>query len=70
MLTLITSTSAELNHLLKLAMEGEIRELLFEINRWEAEQPQLNAFIQKIRPLAENCRLKKLKELLKGYLVD
>ena len=68
--TLITPTPAGLNYLLKLAMEGEIRELLLEINRWEAEQPQLNAFIQKIRPLAENCRLKKLKELLKGYLAD
>jgi len=61
---------AELSQLLELAMEGEIRELLLQINQWEAEQPQLNTFIAKIRPLAENCRMKKLKELLKGYLAD
>ncbi len=68
--SLITPTPAELNHLLELAMEGELRELLFQINQWSEEQPQLNAFIEKIRPLAENCRLKKLKELLKGYIAN
>ena len=68
--SLVTPTPAELNHLLKLAMEGEIRELLSQISQWEEQQPQLNSFIQEIRPLAENCRLKKLKELLKQYLAD
>lgn len=67
---LVIPTTIELNQLLELAMEGEIRDLLSVINRWEKEQPELNSFVQQIRPLAENCRLKKLKELLKQYLTN
>ena len=66
--SLVIPSSAELNQLLDLAMEGEIREVLSLINQWEQKQPQLSLFIQKIRPAAENCRLKKLKELLNQYL--
>ncbi|MEM8719863.1 MAG: chemotaxis protein CheB [Cyanobacteria bacterium P01_G01_bin.39] len=63
----LTPTAAELNHLLELAMEGEIRELLSQIDRMQSEQPQLRSFIQQLRPLVENCRLKQLKELLKNH---
>ena len=67
---LVIPARAELDRLLELAMEGEIRELLLQIESWELEQPQLNIFIAEIRPLAENCRLKQLKELLNRYLAD
>ena len=63
-------TEAELNYLLELAMEGEIREVLSQIDRWQSDRPDLIPFIQEIRPLVENCRLKKLKQLLKRYLVN
>ncbi|MEM8677549.1 MAG: ATP-binding protein [Cyanobacteria bacterium P01_G01_bin.67] len=63
-------TTEELNRLLELAMEGEIREVLSQIDRWQSDRPNLIPFIQEIRPLVENCRLKKLKQLLKRYLAD
>ena len=65
-----TPTTEELNHLLELAMEGEIREVLSQIDRWQSDRPNLIPFIEEIRPLVENCRLKKLKVLLKQYLAD
>ena len=65
---IILPSTAELNSLLNLAMEGEIRQVLSQINRWQSEQPDLIPFIERVRPLAETCQLKKLKELLKGYL--
>ena len=66
----MTPNVAELNQLLKLAMEGEIREVLSQIDQWQEEQPELIPFIKKIRPLVETCKLRKLKELLKKHLIS
>ncbi|MGD1912504.1 MAG: ATP-binding protein [Rivularia sp. (in: cyanobacteria)] len=66
--SIVTPSAAELNQLLQLTMEGDIRELLSLIEQWQKNRPQLIPFIQEIRYLAEACRLRKLKELLKQYL--
>ncbi len=66
--SIVIPTAAELNQLLELIMEGDIREVLSQIEGWQKNRPQLMPFIQKIRHLAETCQLRKLKELLKQYL--
>ncbi|MEM9273776.1 MAG: chemotaxis protein CheB [Cyanobacteria bacterium P01_F01_bin.143] len=66
--SIVTPTAEELEQLLALAMEGEIREVLSQIDQWQCDRPQLILFIQQIRPLVETCQLRKLKELLKQYL--
>ncbi|MCJ8278884.1 MAG: ATP-binding protein [Rivularia sp. ALOHA_DT_140] len=63
----VISTAAQLNQLLELAMEGDIRELLSLIEQWQHNQPQLTPSIQQIRRLAETCQIRKLKQLLKQY---
>ena len=65
--SLVTPTVGELNQLLELTMQGDIRGVLSQIDQWENNQPQLIPFTQQIRPLAETCQLKKLKELLRLY---
>ena len=52
--SMVLPTTAELNHLLNLAMEGEIRQVLSQINLWQESQPQLIAFIERVRPLIIN----------------
>ena len=49
-------------------MEGDIREVLSQVEGWQQNRPRLILFIQQIRHLAETCQLRKLKELLKQYL--
>ena len=66
--SVVVPTAAQLNQILELTMEGDIRELLSHIELWQQNQPQLMPFIQQIRHLAETCQLRKLKELLKQYL--
>ena len=66
--SIATPTVEELEQLLALAMEGEIREVLSQIDQWQGDRPQLIPFIQQVRPLVETCQLRKLKELLKQYL--
>ncbi|MDY6899293.1 MAG: CheR family methyltransferase [Cyanobacteriota bacterium] len=66
--SIVIPTEAELNQMLELIMEGDIREVLSQIEGWQQNRPQLIPFIQQIRHLAETCQLKKLKELLKQYL--
>ena len=66
--SIVIPTPAELKQILELTMLGDIRELLSQIEAWQQNRPQLIPFIQQIRDLAEACRLKKLKELLKYYL--
>ncbi len=66
--SIVIPTAAELNQLLELLMEGDIREVLSQIEGWQQNRPQLMPFIQQTQHLAETCQLKKLKELLKQYL--
>lgn len=66
--SIVAPTRDELNQLLDLAMQGDLRELLSQLDRLQSEQSQLITFIQQIRPLAETCQLKKLKKLLRDYL--
>ncbi|MEM7714241.1 MAG: chemotaxis protein CheB [Cyanobacteria bacterium P01_A01_bin.68] len=61
-------TATELNQLLELTMQGDIREVLSQIEGWQQNRPKLMPFIQQIQHLAETCQLRKLKELLKQYL--
>ncbi len=68
--SIVIPTAEELNQFLNLTMQGDIREVLFQIDRWQREQPQLIAFIQQIRPLAETCQLKKLKQLIRQYVIS
>ncbi len=65
--SIVAPTTSELNQLLELAAQGDIREVLSQIELWQETQPQLIPFIKKIRPLAENCQLKKLKQFIKQY---
>ena len=67
-ISIVAPTKSELNQLLELAVQGDIREVLSQIDLWQETQPQLIPFIKKIRPLAENCQLKKFKQLIKQYL--
>ncbi|AFY55002.1 PAS domain S-box [Rivularia sp. PCC 7116] len=66
--SIVIPTAAELNQLLELIMEGDIREALSQIEGWQQNRPKLMSFIQQTRHLAETCQLRKLKELLKQYL--
>lgn len=66
--SIVTPTETELNQLLELVTQGEIREVLSLTNQWQQEQPQLTPFVQQICPLAETCQLRKLKELIRQYL--
>lgn len=65
--SIVTPTAEELEQLLNLAMQGDIRGVLSQIELWQGDRPELLFFTQQIRPLAEACQLKKLKELLKKY---
>lgn len=67
-ISIVIPTADELNQLLNLAMQGDLREVLSQIDQWQQNKPTLIPFIQQIRPLAETCQLKKLKGLLKQYL--
>ena len=64
----VIPTTAELNQLLQLTMEGDIREVLSKIEQWQQNRPQLMSSIQEMRRLAQTCQLRKLKELIKQYL--
>ncbi|KST65376.1 chemotaxis protein CheB [Mastigocoleus testarum] len=66
--SIVIPTTPELKQLLELTMEGDIREVLSQIEQWEQNQSQLMPSIQQIRHLAQTCQLRKLKELLKQYL--
>ncbi len=66
--SIITPTGAELNKLLELAMQGDIRGVLSQMDQWEKDQPQLIPFIEQIRVLAATCQLKKLKHFILQYI--
>lgn len=60
-----TPTVTELNELLELAIGGEIREVLSQMDRWQESKPELLPFIEQVRSLSETCQLKKLKKYLR-----
>lgn len=63
-----TPSPAELTQVLELVMQGDIRGVLSQIDRWEQEEPQLIPFAQQIRQLAETCQLRKLKEFVRSRI--
>jgi two-component system CheB/CheR fusion protein len=65
---LVTPTPAQLTQLLELAMQGDIRGTLSQMNQWQAEQPNLAAFAELVRQLAETCQVKNLKQLIRHHL--
>lgn len=63
-----TPSVAELNQILQLVMQGDIRKVLSQTDRWEQEEPQLIPFAQQVRQLAESCQLRKLKEFIRSRI--
>ncbi len=63
--SLVTPTVAELNQLLNLAMQGDIRGVLSQTDQWEQEQPQFIPFLEQVRSWAVTCQLKKLKHFIR-----
>ena len=57
-------SAEELNHLVNLAMRGDIKNLLHEVIRLEASQPQLAPLMKKVKTLAKNFQVKKLCQYL------
>ena len=66
--SLVTPSVAQLTQLLELAIQGDIRGVLSRIDQWQRDQPRFTPFVQQVNQLAENCQLKKLKELLRTYI--
>ena len=66
---LIPPNQEELDILLNLALQGDIREILSQAMLLEVN-PELVPFIKKLRQLAETCQIKKLKQFLRQYLVN
>lgn len=66
---LVTPSQEELNTLINLALQGDIREILSQVVLLEAN-PNLAVFCKKLRNLAETCQVKKLKQFLHEYLID
>ncbi len=66
----VIPSSAELDRLLNLATQGDIRSILSLAEQLKTNEPQLIPFIGKVTHLAETCQLRKLKELIKQALQD
>ncbi len=58
----------ELDRLLTLAMQGDIRSILSQAEQLKQNNPQLTLFIQEVTHLAENCQIRKLKQFVKQAL--
>ena len=64
---IIPPTQEELNILLNLVLQGDIRAILSQATLLETNS-DLVAFATKLRQLAETCQIKKLKQFLQQYL--
>ena len=58
----------QLNQLLALAMQGDIRSIMSQLEQLKQNQPQLLPFAQEVIRLAETCQIKKIKELIQQAL--
>ena len=65
--SLVIITIEQLTHLLELTSQGDIRGTISYATALQ-EQSQLKPFTQKIIQLAENCQLKKLKQLIQQHI--
>ncbi|MCC0177018.1 response regulator [Waterburya agarophytonicola K14] len=65
---LVLPSPEELDRLLSLVMQGDIRSTLSVAEKLNQDQPQLSPFTQKIIHLAQTCQLKKLKDFLQQAL--
>ena len=61
---MVFPSDEELSQLLNLAMRGDIKNLLHEVNRLEANTPQLAKFMEKVKTFAKNFQVKKLCQYL------
>ena len=61
-------TTEQLTKLLELTSQGDIRGTISYATTLERERSQLKPFTQKIVQLAENCQLRKLKQLIQQYI--
>ncbi|MGB0909540.1 MAG: MHYT domain-containing protein [Nitrospirales bacterium] len=62
--TIVIPSNDELNLLLNLAMRGDIKNLLYEVNRLETSMPQLAMFMEQVKTFAKNFQVKKLCQYL------
>ena len=66
--SVITPSTEELMQLLELITLGDIRGTISHATSLAREQPELELFTRQITQLAENCQLKKLKQLIQQYI--
>ncbi len=62
--TLVLPSKDELSRLLNLAMRGDIKNLLHEVNDLEVGTPELTPFMEHVKTLAKNFQVKKLCQYL------
>jgi signal transduction histidine kinase/DNA-binding response OmpR family regulator len=65
---LIVPSETELSLLYDLSRKGLVHNLTQELDRLEQKNPQLENFIQEVRPLVKNFQLKKIRNFLEQYL--
>ena len=61
---LILPTEKDVDHLLNLAMRGDVKNLLHEVTRLEVDNAQLASYMEKVKMLAKNFQVKKLCQYL------
>ena len=66
--SIVIPTSEQLIQLLELTNQGDIRGTISYAVTLEQERSQLKPFAQKIVQLAENCQLRKLKQLIQQHI--
>ena len=66
--SLISPTAEQLIKLLELTGQGDIRGTISSATVLERDRPELKPFTQKIIQLAENCQLRKLKQLIQQHI--
>jgi signal transduction histidine kinase/CheY-like chemotaxis protein len=65
---LVLPSEADLSLLYDLSRKGLVHNLTQELERLEQKNPQLEDFIQEIRPLIKSFQLKKIRSFLEQYL--